>query len=177
MYEWMYRRKSRGILYHGFLLLVMGVGLGTEPILAEGTPIRITSNRMEANSQDRKATFFESVVLRTNDLIVQSEVMVMLFKEKSSTESDDSATPSSGRKIKLIDAREKVVITKPNLKATCGHAVYFKDQEKIVLTESPVAWQKGTRVSGLKIIMYLEEDRMEVEGESRVDFLDEGDDG
>jgi len=29
----------------------------------------------------------------------------------------------------------------------------------------------------LKIIMYLEEDRMEVEGESRVDFLDEGDDG
>jgi len=36
------------------------------------------------------------------------------------------------------------------------------------LTGDPVAWQKGTRVTGQKITMYLAEDRSVVEGGSKV---------
>ena len=38
----------------------------------------------------------------------------------------------------------------------------------------PVAWQKGTRVSGKQIIMFLDEDRSVVEGDSRVIIEGEG---
>jgi lipopolysaccharide export system protein LptA len=46
--------------------------------------------------------------------------------------------------------------------------VYFSDGEKIILTGDPVAWEKGTRVSGKQITIYLTEERSVVEGDSRV---------
>ena len=49
--------------------------------------------------------------------------------------------------------------------------MYYKDEEKAVLTESPIAWQKGTQVSGPRMTLYLEEDRSVVEGGSRVLIL------
>ncbi len=61
-----------------------------------------------------------------------------------------------------------VKIEKDNGKATCQKAVYFSEGEKIVLTGDPVAWEKGTRVSGKQITMYLTEDRSVVEGGSHV---------
>ena len=61
-----------------------------------------------------------------------------------------------------------VKIEKDNGKATCEKAVYFSDDEKIVLTGDPVAWEKGTRVSGKQITMFLAEDRSVVEGGSHV---------
>ena len=51
---------------------------------------------------------------------------------------------------------------------------YYEEQKKIILTGDPVAWQKGTRVSGKRIIMFLEEDRSVVEGDSQVVIEGEG---
>jgi lipopolysaccharide export system protein LptA len=68
----------------------------------------------------------------------------------------------------MIEATGRVMIEKDEGRATSQKAVYFADEEKIVLTGEPVAWQKGTRVTGQKITMYLAEDRSVVEGGSRV---------
>jgi lipopolysaccharide export system protein LptA len=62
---------------------------------------------------------------------------------------------------------------KENGNATCGKAVYLADSETMTLTENPVAWEKGTRVSGKKITMYLKEDRSVVEGGSHLRMEDE----
>ena len=43
-----------------------------------------------------------------------------------------------------------------------------------MLTGDPVAWQKGTRVSGKRIIMFVDEDRSIVEGDSQVVIEGEG---
>ena len=59
-------------------------------------------------------------------------------------------------------------IEKEDGRATCQKAVYYEDEKKIILTGDPVAWQKGTRVSGKRIIMFLDEDRSVVEGDSQV---------
>jgi lipopolysaccharide export system protein LptA len=52
--------------------------------------------------------------------------------------------------------------------------VYYEDEKKIVLTGDPVAWQKGTRVSGEKMTMFLADDRSIVEGKTRVTIESEG---
>ncbi|NJL16682.1 MAG: OstA-like protein, partial [Nitrospira sp.] len=53
-------------------------------------------------------------------------------------------------------------------------AVYFVDGEKVVLTGDPVAWERGTRVSGKQITIFLAEERSVVEGGSHVRIEGEG---
>lgn len=59
-------------------------------------------------------------------------------------------------------------IKKESGSATCEKAIYYRDGDKLVLTGDPVAWDKGTRVSGRRITMFLGEDRTVVEGNSHV---------
>ena len=79
------------------------------------------------------------------------------------------ATPTvSDRSIRMLEATGRVKIEKEDGRATCRKAVYYEAEKKIVLIGDPVAWQKGTRVSGKRIIMFLDEDRSVVEGDSQV---------
>jgi lipopolysaccharide export system protein LptA len=88
------------------------------------------------------------------------------------------AMPSvSDRAISKIEATGRVKIEKENGRATCRRAVYFEEERKIVLTGEPVAWQKGTRVTGKQITMFLDEDRSVVEGGSHVTIEADGGSG
>lgn len=129
---------------------------------------------MTVKSKERQAIFKGDVVLTQGELIVHSDVMVVWWKPAESgpkVESTETET-SSGNKIERVVATGKVVIEKPSGRAICRRAVYFKDEEKLVLTGAPIAWQNGTRVSGTKMTMYLNEDRSEVEGGTRVIIQD-----
>jgi lipopolysaccharide export system protein LptA len=158
----------------------------------------ITSQRMTVHNQDNKAIFEGTVVLTKGSLVVHSDVMIVFFKpsdQSASSESSDGSMPGgsknggrveknrsktddlptlSNRSVSLIEATGRVKITKDQGQATCRKAVYHGDEEKIVLTGDPVAWQKGTRVTGQKITMYLAEDRSVVEGGTQVMIQPEG---
>lgn len=135
----------------------------------------ITSQTMTANNQERRAVFRGSVVLTQADLVVHSDEMIVVFKQEDDSEQakQDAEGSRHARKIERIEARGNVVIQKAAGKAKCRKAIYFKDEEKIVLMGSPVAWQDGTRVSGQTMIMYLKENRSVVEGGSHVVFVEE----
>ena len=148
----------------------------------------ITAKKMTVRNQDGRAVFEGSVVLTKGALVVYSDKMIVLFHpesdamrtpsgERSGREVAKASGPSkapetipsvSNRSVSRIDAMGHVKIEKDNGKATCEKAVYFSDDEKIVLTGDPVAWEKGTRVSGKQITMFLAEDRSVVEGGSHV---------
>jgi lipopolysaccharide export system protein LptA len=148
----------------------------------------ITAKKMTVRNQDGRAVFEGSVVLTKGALVVYSDKMIVLFHAQSEAKTPSGgersgrdlaktsgpskapeAIPSvSNRSVSRIDAMGHVKIEKDNGKATCEKAVYFSDDEKIVLTGDPVAWEKGTRVSGKQITMYLAEDRSVVEGGSHV---------
>ena len=154
--------------------LVITLLMPRSAIAVQSEQITITSNTMTASNKGRRAIFREAVILTQGDLVVRSDVMVVRFKQdkESTPKQSGEQTQEAGRKIDLIEAKGKVVIEKASGRATCRHAVYHKDEEKIVLTGSPVAWQGGTRVSGPKMTMYLEENRSVVEGGTRV-IIDE----
>ena len=82
--------------------------------------------------------------------------------------SGDMLPGTSGRSVKQIEATGHVRIEKESGNATSNKAVFDNSRRIVTLTGDPVAWEKGTRVSGDKIIIYLDEDRSVVEGGTRL---------
>ena len=146
---------------------------------------------MTVSNQANTAIFDGAVVLTRGLLVVHSDHMVVSFhpnrngadsknangttkpKNNSSAnkpepQGQDAAPAVSERSIRMVEATGRVRIEKEDGRATCQKAVYYEDEKKIILTGDPVAWQKGTRVSGKRIIMFLDEDRSVVEGDSQV---------
>ena len=141
------------------------VGWGAD----QKTTTVITSNTMTASSQSNQAIFRDNVKMVQEELVVHSDIMIVYFKEKgSSPPVGQLPSQNSKKEIRVIEAKGNVKITKGESRATCQRAIYDKQGERIVLLESPVVWQAGTRVSGRKITMFLKENRSVVEGETRV---------
>ncbi|MFO0699380.1 MAG: LptA/OstA family protein [Nitrospira sp.] len=170
-------------------------------IESSSVPTTITSNRMTVRNQDSQAVFEGTVVLTRGSLVVRSDKMVVSFQSKNSdggstvrkrAEQSDSAQSSSiaqtghpgstmssrsVNRVEALGAAHPVKIKYENGNATCQKAVYFADGEKVVLTGDPVAWEKGTRVSGRQITIYLAEERSVVEGGSHIRIEGEGQNG
>ena len=145
----------------------------------------ITAKKMTVKNQDSQAVFEGAVVLTRGSLVVYSDRMVVLFRAQDSPANDNQkgheavkgVAPSKGsdavpavsnRSVNRIEATGRVKIEKDSGSATCEKAIYYHDGDKIILTGDPVAWEKGTRVSGKQITMFLAEDRSVVEGGSHV---------
>jgi lipopolysaccharide export system protein LptA len=165
---------------------------------ASGVPTTITSKKMTVRNQDSQAVFEGMVVLTRGSLVVHSDKMVVSFHSRKRDleqpssgdanhgESTQKLSPSAGggaastisnRSVSRIEATSdthQVRIAYENGNATCQKAVYFIDGEKVVLTGDPVAWERGTRVSGKQITIFLAEERSVVEGGSHVRIEGEG---
>jgi lipopolysaccharide export system protein LptA len=153
---------------------------------APGTTV--VSQKMTFKNQENQAVFDGAVILTRGTLVVYSDRMVVSFgNQDAGTESkrpgDAGKSPStpakgpdtvSNRAVTQIEATGRVKIERDAGNATCRKAVYYRDEDKIVLTGDPVAWDKGTRVSGKRITMFLAEDRTVVEGGSHVRIEPEG---
>ena len=156
---------------------------------APGVPTTITSKKMTVRNQDSQAVFEETVVLIRGPLIVHSDKMVVLFNSRNpdplqpseggtgAPTEQNTVSTMSNRSVSRVEATgdvHRVKIKYENGNATCQKAVYFVDGERIVLTGDPVAWEKGTRVSGKQITIFLTEERSVVEGGSHVRIESEG---
>lgn len=147
------------------LFPVLGWGEGQK------TTTVITSKTMTASSQKNQAIFRENVKLVQEELVVHSDMMIIYFKEKGTQTSPSvGQTPSrkTGKEIRFVEAKGNVKIVSGESRAICQHALYDKQAEKIILRGSPVVCQGGTRISGLKMTMFLKENRSIVEGDTRV---------
>ena len=144
---------------------VLGRGEGQKSVTV------ITSKTMTASSQKNTAIFRDNVKMVQEDLEVHSDVMIIYFQEKTpqiSSPVGQTPSPKTGKKIRFIEAKGHVKIKSGESRAIAQHALYDKQAEKIILRGSPVVWQAGTRISGLKMTMFLKENRSIVEGDTRV---------
>jgi len=123
---------------------------------------------MIAYGKSQKAIFEKSVVLTRDDMVIRADRMTVFFKKDKPKKTEDSSDDSFGQQVDVVEAQGRVIIEKGDVRATSGRAVYYKDEEKVVLTESPVAWQKGTRITGSRMTFYLKEERSVVEGGAHV---------
>lgn len=144
----------------------------------------VISQKMTFKNQENQAVFDGAVVLTRGTLVVYSDRMVVSFGNQEAGAEPKAGknpmTPAKGpetvsnRAVTQIEATGRVKIERDAGNATCRKAVYYRDEDKIVLTGDPVAWDKGTRVSGKRITMFLAEDRTVVEGGSHVRIEPDG---
>ncbi len=135
---------------------------------APKTKTVITSDKLTASNESNQAVFQGSVKMVRDDMVVRSDVMIVYFKDKQPQSSQPANQENSAKEIRLIEAKGRVRILKGESRAVAKHALYFKDEEKVILQGSPVAWQGGTRISGPKMTMFLKENRSVVEGGTKV---------
>ncbi len=136
-------------------------------------PIVITSETLVVHNQDDKATFEGDVVLIQGTFKLLADRMVVKFADQSLSK-DPSAPTVAGQKISTIKAVGHVKIFDGDQSATGRKAVYFGQEEKVVLTGQPEVWQDGYRVTGKKLTLFLNEDRSVVEGGSQVVITETG---
>jgi lipopolysaccharide export system protein LptA len=127
----------------------------------KGQTIVIKSNRLEVDNKKRVVTFTGHVDARRGDLIINCEKMFVYY---SGTMTDDPSQKGD-LKIEKIVAVGEVRITRPSGGlAMAEEAVYYQQDEKVILTGNPTVKQGEDVVEGSTITLYLREDRSVVEG-------------
>jgi len=139
---------------------------GKGDIKSSGTaPIHIKSDRMEAVDKAGTVYFSGHVEAVRGDLVIHSDKLKVLYKKvRIQTSSKGGAKEESEKKvIEKIIASGHVRITQRNRIATGNKAVYDKSAERITLIGNAQVWQGANRISGEKVIFFINEDRSIVE--------------
>jgi len=114
-------------------------------------PIVVTSERMEANDADKTVVFSGNVIAEKGALTIYSDRMEVYNNKENN-------------KISRIVAVGNVRIVQEGKNATGERAVYYDDEQKVVLTGNPKAWEGDNVVTGSEITSYLNENRSVVKG-------------
>ena len=132
---------------------------GVEKVESSG--IVIKSDSLEIDNKRKTVVFTGNVDARRDDFIINCREMRLHYLSDP-TEMDSG---KENLKVDKIVATGKVRITRTNGGlAMAEQAIYYQDEEKVVLTGKPVVKQGNDFVEGAKITLLLKENRSIVEG-------------
>lgn len=148
------------------LLLITALGMLTLPLSGQipapsaddAKATQVSSDAFRLNLSKKEGVFTGNVRVTDPNFNLESEELTVYF--------------STSNKMERIVARGNVRIKQgADRSATCREAEYIVAEKKIRLTGDPVVMQNQNRVTGTVITIYPENDRMEVDGRSRVQFF------
>ncbi|RUM88386.1 MAG: hypothetical protein DSZ24_03815 [Thermodesulfatator sp.] len=131
----------------GLLLLI----LWALPLTLAAAPIDIHSEQMEVLEDQGLAIFTGHVVARKGDLRLWANKLYVYY-----------SVIGGRRKVKKLVALGEVRIEKGEWRSFSGKAVYFRDEERLVLEDHPRVWHGKDEVRGDLVIIYFRENRSEV---------------
>ncbi len=135
-------------------------GFLEDEVTKKSIPIHFVSDRMIADNKNQWVHFIGNVTATRDKLIIHSDRLEVYRDIKL-------------EKINRIEAIGRVDISRGATYATADKAIYYDDEQKIVLLGSPKAWENNNIVVGHKMNFYLDTDQLVVEGDSnrRVDVV------
>ena len=110
----------------------------------------ITSDELHSDQQNHVSIFTGNVITVGTNFRMTCHEMTVNF--------------TNDNKVDTIIAVGEVVITQPNRITHCGRAAYFHDEDKFVLTESPVILDHKDTVTGNTITIFRTSQKMVVSG-------------
>lgn len=122
--------------------------------------VHIVSDRLEAYEQERQVIFIGNVVAKQGELTILGDRMTIFYLEGEHPEPDDEGL---GTKIDKIMVEGSVRITQKNVIATGERAVYFDEENKVVLTGEPKVQRDKNFIQGDKITLFLDSEKSIVE--------------
>lgn len=166
-----------GILALGWLLLTVSTVLAQEPkplpssplnqFMVKEKPIQITSDKMEVSQKDGTIVFEGHVMAQQENLtMVGKKLVVLAVKEKATPKNAKADAEQNGviNRVDRIEVTGDVKITQGDKLATCDKAVYYRQDQKIVLSGNPQVSQGKDVLNGRVITLYLLEERSVIEG-------------
>lgn len=126
----------------------------------EESEIIINADSLEIDDQKQIVIFTGNVDAREKDFVINCQKMVLYYRNNSGRPVSESGAVNIDR----IIATGEVKITRPNGGlATAEKALYYRNDEKVVLTGQPKVKQGDDFVQGSKITLFLRENRSVVE--------------
>ncbi len=135
------------------LLILFFVGTGFSEAKKEA-PIEVQAQSLEANYAEGVLHFIGDVKVTRGDFHLESKEMKVYLKSQSqnNTNQIDWAEAIGGVKMRY---GEKF--------GTSEKALYYSDEEKVILEGNALLWERGNRIRGSRVIIFLKEDRAIVE--------------
>ena len=134
-------------------------------------PIRIAADRLEADNTLRSVRFIGNVVAVQDQAVLHADLIVLRYTGASENEDSDKskgileAMPGrQGGAIDSLVATGRVTLIHKNRKAVCSQALYKEASRTITLTGEPKLWQGMDYLSGSKIVLNLESEKVQVTG-------------
>lgn len=129
--------------------------LGNFSLAGRQGPISVDADTLELSYRDRVLTYSGNVTVTQGDLRLQSETLTV-------TLSDDQGDP-----VEQVVAEGNVRIRKGERSASGGKAVFNQKTRTVQLTRDAVLLDGPNRISGERVVVYLDEERSVVEGGER----------
>jgi lipopolysaccharide export system protein LptA len=114
-------------------------------------PIHVTSDRLEADDQAQTVIFSGNAVATQDDVTINADRLIIKYTGEN-------------REIVQLTAEGQVRIVQQEKLATGGKAVYYNQEERVVMTGSPKVTEGDNFVEGQEITLYLNEKRSVVSG-------------
>jgi len=114
-------------------------------------PIDFQGDRLDARRSEGK------LLLDGNVEVIHGKTK--LYADKMVIQQDQTAGT-----ITEIEAEGNVRLIEPERRGRAQHARYFPNEGKLILTGRPVIWDRGDELSGRRMVLHSEPDRIEVEG-------------
>jgi lipopolysaccharide transport protein LptA len=148
-------------LPHLFSLLALALLLTAAPLSAQvddttdeapapaGSTV-ITSDELHSDQASHQSVFSGKVIVVGTAFRMTCQEMTVYF--------------TNDNKVDRIVATGDVVITQPGRITHCGHAEYFRDEDKFVLTDQPHILDHNNQISGPQITIFRTTQKMIVTG-------------
>ncbi len=120
----------------------------------EDEKLIITSHSLIADKKTNTVIFEGSVKARKGDTVIYGDKMVVKYTEQ-------------GGKVKEIHIYKNIRVIQGDSKITSDRAVYLAKKDKIIFTDNPKAEDGMNRITGSKIIYFINDERTIIEN-SRV---------
>lgn len=133
---------------------------GKAPKEAEPASMVIKSKTLEMNDKNKTVIFTGNVKATRSDFVITCQKLIVFYKSLPG----EKDTGKSETKIEKIVATGKVRINRgQGGVATAEKAVYYQQEEKVVLTVNPVVQRGNDFIEGDRITIFLKDNRSIVE--------------
>lgn len=158
-----------GIAAVAIILLLWASGLlaadknAARSSLESKEPIQVVADRLEAFDAEKLVVFSGHAVAVQGDKVIKSDKISLYYKTGKTPAAKPSKEMSPAGDLERIEARGHVNITQGAKVVTGELAIYYQDEQKIVMTGNPLMRDGSNTVAGDRIVVYLNENRGVVE--------------
>ncbi len=128
----------------------------------KGGPIEITSDRLDAYNEKKMVVFSGNVVATQQDKTIHADTLNIIYKKEPGPQAKKKPETAGGE-LDRIEAVGNVRIIQQNRVVTGEKAVYFQNEQKIIVTGDPVLKEGDNVIKGDRVVVLLEENKGIVE--------------